>query len=182
MVIYRRNRAPGATYFFTLTLSDRSTRLLVDHIHRLRHAYALMRERHPFRTDAIVILPDHLHCIWTLPEGDDRYSMRWRLIKTSFTSGLRADGVIVGRRSNGERRIWQRRFREHTIRDADDLQRHVDYIHFNPVKHGHVERVADWPYSSLHRHVAKGLLPANWAGSLDAARVPGIASLHPLRK
>lgn len=165
MVLYRRNRLAGATYFFTVALADRSTGLLVEHIGRLRYAYSLIYERHPFRTDAIVILPDHLHCIWTLPESDDRYSMRWRLIKTVFTTGLLTDGVIAGRRSKGERRIWLRRFWEHTIRDADDLQRHVDYIHFNPVKHGHVERVADWPYSSFHRHVAQGLLPMDWAGS-----------------
>ena len=163
MVLYRRQRIPGATYFFTLVLADRSSQLLTQHIQRLRQAYASVRSRHPFHTEAIVVLPDHLHCVWRLPDGDDRYAMRWRLIKTAFTMQLCAAGMTVNRRGKDERRVWQRRFWEHVIRDNDDLQKHIDYIHINPVKHGWVERVADWPYSSFHRFIAAGILPGEWA-------------------
>lgn len=109
----------------------------------LRRAYASVRKRHPFQTDAIVILPDHLHCLWTLPEGDTDYSTRWRLIKTRFTAALLANGMHARRRRRDERAIWQPRLWEHAIRDETDLSRHIDYIHFNPVKHGLANHVSD---------------------------------------
>ena len=113
----------------------------------------------------MVVLPDHLHAIWTMPENDGDYSMRWRMIKSMFSHSLPNDERIsVSRLAKGERGIWQRRYWEHQIRDELDFQRHVDYIHINPVKHGHVQRVKDWPHSSFHRYVREGLLPDSWAG------------------
>ena len=154
--------------FFTVTLGDRTSQALVDHIDALRSAYGVVHARHPFETIAMVVMPDHLHAIWRLPPGDDRYSMRWRLIKTTFTARLVAAGVSIGSRTDG-RRLWARRFWEHTIRDARDLATHVDYIHFNPVKHGHVAQVADWPYSTFHRAVARGEVARDWGGTHGAS-------------
>jgi REP-associated tyrosine transposase len=111
----------------------------------------------------MVVLPEHLHCIWTLPEGDSNYSIRWALIKSAFT---RSTALGTAKARNGERTLWQRRFWEHTIRDDGDLERHIDYIHFNPVKHGHVARVRDWPYSSFHRYVRQNTLPLDWGGGV----------------
>jgi putative transposase len=114
---------------------------------------------------ACVVLPDHLHCIWTLPEGDAGIANRWRQIKSTFSRALPADERRSQRRlAKSERGIWQRRYWEHLIRDERDLRNHIDDIHFNPVKHGHVARVADWPQSSFHRFVREGVLPANWCG------------------
>jgi putative transposase len=164
MVRYRRNFVPGGTYFFTVTLADRRSRALVDHDNALRSAMRTTRQAHPFAIDAVVVLPDHLHIIMTLPGGDADYSNRWRLIKRRFTDAVvKADAPIV-RHPNGEYALWQRRFWEHTIRDDGDFERHVDYIHFNPVKHGLVARVCDWPHSSFHRYVRRGLLSEDWAG------------------
>ncbi|MBN8988076.1 MAG: transposase [Rhizobiales bacterium] len=163
---YRRAKISGFTFFFTVVLADRSSALLVEQIDRLRTAYRLTRERRPFKTIAICVLPDHIHAIWSLPEGDADFSTRWSLIKSGFSRGLqdrsRSPSKIVKR----EKGIWQRRFWEHAIRDAADLERHVDYIHFNPVKHGHVKRVVDWPHSSFHRYVARGELTADWGGDM----------------
>jgi REP-associated tyrosine transposase len=164
MTGYRRNIVPGATYFFTVNLADRRSRLLVDEIEALRVAFRATRLRHPFALDAIVVLPDHLHAIWTLPPGDGDFPTRWNLIKGAFSRGLpRGEPLSTSRASRRERGVWQRRYWEHTIRDDDDFARHVDYIHFNPVKHGYVEHVADWPHSSFHRFVRRGLYPGNWA-------------------
>ena len=114
------------------------------------------------------MLPDHLHAVWTLPAGDADFAVRWQLIKASFSRGLlREEPVSASRSRKRERGIWQRRYWEHTLRDEDDFARHVDYIHFNPVKHGHVERVRDWQYSSFHRMVRLGVYPENWAGGPD---------------
>jgi putative transposase len=162
-----RSEAAGATWFFTLALQDRSTRWLVDHVVELRQAFAETRGRHAFDIEAIVILPEHLHALWRLPVADGDFSTRWLLIKQSFTQALQAKGVLdehstPARGRKGERSVWQRRFWEHPIRDEEDHRRHVDYIHFNPVKHGWVMRAADWPYSSLHRSVRQGLLPPDW--------------------
>jgi putative transposase len=162
MVNFRRNYVAGGTYFFTVTLSDRRSRLLVDHIDLLRRAFRKARTERSFAIDAIVILPDHLHAIMTLPDGDDDYSTRWQAIKGGFTRSLRNAGLDLSKDSRGEYRLWQRRFWEHTIRDDDDRQAHVDYIHYNPVKHGLVERAADWPYSSIHRFVRMGWLDTDW--------------------
>ena len=167
MVHYRRNRVPGGTYFFTVTLADRSASTLIDHIDLLRAAIRGVRERHPFALMAMVVLPDHLHAVMRLPEGDDRYSMRWRMIKSDFTVRLRKQGVEFDERGNGEHRLWARRFWESTIRDPESLARRIDYLHFNPVKHGYVMRVVDWPYSSFHTFVARGLLPMDWAGDMQ---------------
>lgn len=162
---YRRYRVPGGTYFFTVNLLERRLDTLVRHIDHLREAVRGVRQRYPFHIDAWVVLPDHLHCLCTLPEGDADFSTRWRLIKTAFAKALpvteRRSAVRVARR---ERAIWQRRFWEHAIRDERDYARHMDYIHYNPVKHRYVERVADWPHSTFHRYVARGIYPPNWAG------------------
>jgi len=168
MTNYRRNFVPGGSYFFTVNLADRRSRLLAENIDLLRPAFCYTRERHPFTIDAIVVLPDHLHAIWSLPEGDCDFALRWRLIKSAFSRELPAgEHVSESRAAKGERGIWQRRYWEHTLRDEADLTRHVDYIHFNPVKHRHVSRVRDWPYSSFHRMVRLGICPADWAGGID---------------
>ncbi len=169
MTNYRRANAAGASYFFTVNLADRNGALLTEHIGSLRAAFQYVHERHPYTTDAIVILPDHLHAIWTLPEGDADFSTRWRLLKTEFTRSLPAgERRTESRTARGERGIWQRRYWEHMIRNEQDLARHVDYIHINPVKHGYVRRVSDWPHSSFHRFVAAGILPPDWAGGTGA--------------
>jgi putative transposase len=164
MTGYRRNFVPGATYFFTVNLAERRLPLLTDNIGSLRAAFRQTRSRHPFTIDAIVILPDHLHAIWTLPPEDADFAARWRLIKSAFSRSLPAEEVVTPSRCRkGERGIWQRRYWEHTLRDEQDYVRHIDYIHFNPVKHGHVADVRKWPYSSFHRFVRLGLYPENWA-------------------
>ena len=161
---YRRALVPGGTYFFTVNLLDRDRSLLVDHIDVLRTAIKAVRAKHPFEIDAWVVLPDHLHALWTLPAGDGDYPTRWALIKAGFSRGLsRHEPIGRSRRTKGERGIWQRRYWEHTIRDETDLERHASYIHYNPVKHGHVRRVRDWPHSTFHRDVARGIYPADWA-------------------
>jgi len=167
MVRYRRNFVQGGTYFFTVTLADRTSSALVQHVSALRTAFRIARHERPFTIEAIVILPEHLHTIWTLPSGDSDFSGRWRRIKANFTHRLIATGVPVTRHRNGEYALWQRRFWEHTIRNEIDFERHVDYVHFNPVKHLLVSRVREWPYSSFHVYVRRGLLPADWAGDVD---------------
>jgi putative transposase len=164
MVRYRRNFIPSGTYFFTVTLADRRSTALVDHIVTLRSAFRTARHAQPFAIEAIVVLPDHLHAILTLPANDADFPGRWRRIKGHFSSALIKTGLRLKRRSNGDLALWQRRFWEHTIRDDSDFARHVDYIHFNPVKHGLARQVRDWPYSSFHRYVREGLLPNDWAG------------------
>jgi len=162
---YRRLKNDGGTFFFTVTLADRSSDLLVKHIDRLRRVYRTVDEKHPFETIAICVLPDHIHAIWSLPDGDTNYSLRWSLIKSGFTRGLAAPAPrSASKIAKRERGIWQRRYWEHAIRDDSDLERHVDYIHFNPVKHGHVSRVCEWPHASFHRYVREGFLPADWGG------------------
>jgi putative transposase len=170
MVRYRRNFIPGGTYFFTVALADRRSKALVDHIGALRSAFRSARRERPFVIDAIVVLPDHLHAILTLPSNDADFSGRWRRIKGHFSSELMDAGLALNRRPNGELALWQRRFWEHTIRDERDFERHVDYIHFNPVKHGLVPCVCDWPYSSFHRYVRERLLPGDWAGDVSESR------------
>jgi putative transposase len=165
MTAYRRNFVPGGSYFFTVNLADRKRRLLIEHIAALRSAFRVTRSRHPFSIEAIVVLPDHLHAIWTLPHGDADFATRWRLIKSTFSHHLpKEEEISPSRLQKGERGIWQRRYWEHTLRDETDFIRHVDYIHFNPVKHGHTTSVKDWPYSSFHRMVRMGAYPNDWAG------------------
>ncbi|MGC3983030.1 MAG: transposase [Steroidobacteraceae bacterium] len=162
---YLRAWIPGGTYFFTVNLAERQNNsLLVDRIALLRRAFREVNASHPFELGAIVVLPEHLHCLWHLPSGDNRFDQRWRLIKTAFSRSLIVDEPIApNRQRRGERGIWQRRYWEHVIRDEEDWWRHVEYIHYNPVKHGHVRRVCDWPHSSFHRFVRRGLYPADWA-------------------
>ena len=162
---YRRAAVPGGTFFFTVTLADRTSSLLTDQVDVLRHCYAEVQRERPFQTVAVCVLPDHLHAVWRLPPKDADFSTRWQRIKARFSRHLpprreRSHSKVRHR----EKGIWQRRFWEHTIRDEDDLRRYVDYIHFNPVKHGLVERVADWPYSSFHRYLSEGKLPLDWGG------------------
>ncbi|MBR0740394.1 transposase [Bradyrhizobium liaoningense] len=167
MVLYRRNFLPGGTYFFTVTLIDRRSSLLTDNIDALRSAFRSARKERPFEIDAIVILPDHLHAVMSLPLDDANFVGRWRRIKGHFSSALLHAAAKIARHSSGELALWQRRYWEHTIRDEGDFARHVDYVHFNPVKHGHVRRVGDWPHSSFHRYVRAGLLPVDWAGEVS---------------
>jgi putative transposase len=161
---YRRSRAQGAAFFFTVTLANRSSTLLIDEIDRLCKAYAHVQDRYTFETVAICVLPDHLHALWQLPEGDANYALRWQLIKRNFSSGLEAADRTPSKLRKREKGIWQRRYWEHQIRDEADLAQHVNYIHYNPVKHGLVTQVKDWPYSSFARYAARGDLPADWAG------------------
>ena len=165
---YRRADVAGGTYFFTVNLADRSSRLLVKRIDDLRTAVRIVKQRHPFEIIAWVVLPEHIHAIWMLPEGDHDFSGRWNLIKGGFSRAIAStEDIPASRRGKRERGIWQRRFWEHLIRDEDDLRRHVDYVHINPVKHGHADRAADWPHSSIHRYIRAGWLTADWACDAD---------------
>ncbi|HSV80786.1 MAG TPA: transposase [Ramlibacter sp.] len=173
MVHYRRSRIPNAAYFLTVTLRDRQSDLLVRYIDPLRAVFRATREAHPFTTEAIVVLPEHFHWLCRLPEGDADFSVRIQQIKRHFTLALLEAGLPLIRDSRGEYRLWQRRFWEHTIRDERDFERHVDYIHYNPVKHDLVRAVADWPHSSFHRYVRDGLLSADWGGTSPAEPASG---------
>ena len=160
---YRRALVAGGTYFFTVNLASRQASLLTDHVDCLRASVRRVRQAHPFEIIAWVVLPEHMHAIWALPPGDARYSMRWNQIKGAFSNQLpRAESISASRAGRRERGIWQRRFWEHLIRNQDDLARHVDYVHYNPVKHGHVAKVSDWPFSSFHRFVRRGWLSEDW--------------------
>ena len=162
---YKRYYQQGATYFFTINLADRSSELLTQNIDTLRQAFITVKNKHPFYIDAIVILPEHLHMMCTLPQDDANFSKRIKLIKYYFSYRLaKTEPISKSRLRKGERGIWQRRFWEHCIRDARDFRNHVDYIHMNPVKHGLVHHVKDWPYSSFHRYVDQGVLPKDWSG------------------
>jgi putative transposase len=170
---YRRADVTGGTYFFTVNLAERKRALLVDHIDILRTMMHKVKAMHPFPIDAMVVLPDHLHALWTLPVGDDDYPIRWMLIKAGFSRQLpKTERRSHSRQSKGERGIWQRRYWEHLIRNDRDFERHADYIHYNPVKHGYVERAVEWPFSSFHRYVLQGLLPSDW-GSDAVSEVEG---------
>jgi putative transposase len=155
----RRNYVPGGAFFFTVALRDRRATTLVNNIGALRAAMWRTLRQRPFVIDAMVVLPDHIHTVWTLPSCDVDYAGRWRLLKSCFTQALTKAGAGLLRNARGECDLWQRRYWEHTIRGVADLARHVDYIHFNPVKHRLVERVGDWPYSTFHRYVRGGLYP-----------------------
>ena len=167
MANYRRIYHPGGIYFFTVNLLARNGNdLLVQHIDSLRESVRKVRRNHPFDIHAWVVLPDHLHCVMQLPRNDDDFSVRWRLIKSEFSKSL----PPIERRSKvrlkrGQRGIWQRRFWEHLVRDEQDYVAHLDYVHINPLKHGLVKHVSDWPYSTFHRLVGMGVYPRDWAGS-----------------
>jgi putative transposase len=167
---YRRIRQEGGTYFFTVNLAERSSTLLVDRIDDLRRAVRTVKQRHPFDIVAWVVLPDHLHAVWTLPEGDADCATRWMLIKAAFSRAVpTGERISATRHRKGERGQWQRRFWEHLIVDETDLRNHVDYVHINPVKHGHAARASDWPYSSIHRYIRSGVMPIYWAAQENRA-------------
>ena len=175
---YRRRYTPGGTFFFTVVTYARRPLFRVG-LNRtlLRNALHAQRRRRPFDPVGMVLLDDHLHAIWTLPPGESDYSTRWRLIKEEFTNSFLASGgtegpVSAARRARGERGVWQRRFWEHEVRDADDLKRCLDYLHWNPVKHGYVTRAADYPWSTFHRWAALGEYTANWG---EGEVVPDVA-------
>ena len=153
---YLRLRCPGATVFFTVTLAQRGTSLLTDEIERLRYAVGVTQRERPFTIDAFVVLPDHLHCLWTLPDRDTDYSLRWRLIKSRFSRGLPRGAMRASHRARGERGIWQRRFWEHHIRDDADFRYHLGVCWNSPVEQALVESPTDWPFSSIHRDMALG--------------------------
>ncbi len=163
MTDYRRAFVAGGCYFFTVVAQGRRPLFAnAESVARLREGIRRVKVIHPFEIDAAVILPDHLHMVWRLPEGDADYPLRWRTIKHYFSVGM---GLGIDRASLSRRRekgIWQRRYWEHAMRDELDWQRHVDYVHFNPVKHGYVERPGDWPYSSFARAVSAGWYPPDW--------------------
>lgn len=162
---YQRHYQQGASYFFTINLADRSSDLLIKQIETLRYAFKTVKQKHPFHIDAIVILPDHLHMLCTMPHNDANFSIRIKLIKYYFSYHIdRNETISNSRLKKNERGIWQRRFWEHCIRDEADYIAHINYIHMNPLKHGYVERVKDWPYSSFHRFVADDLLDIDWGG------------------
>ena len=172
MTDYRRYRRDGGTYFFTVNLAERKQKLLTEHIDTLREAFRTVKNAHPIVIEAAVVLPEHLHTIWTLPEGDNDFSLRWRQIKSAFSREIeKGERISNSRQRRHERGLWQRRFWEHLIRDENDLNQHIDYIHFNPVKHGYVQRAADWPFSSFHRYVRLGILPADWGASIEVCNL-----------
>jgi putative transposase len=175
---YRRLHTPGATFFFTLATQARQDLLTTAPVRNaLRQAIVEVRSQAAFEIHAWVLLPDHLHCIWELPPGDADYGVRWSIIKRRVTQACASalDDAGASSASRIKRRdgaLWQRRFWEHQIRDEDDFARHVDYIHFNPVKHGCVQRVSDWPYSTFHRYVKAGIYAPDWGGA-QQSDIPG---------
>jgi putative transposase len=163
---YRRIWHPGGAYFFTINLLQRKDNdLLIRHTQSLRESVKTVKAHHPFEIHGWVVLPENMHCLIELPENDIDYATRIRLIKIGFSKAIpkteRRSSVRIKR---GERGIWQRRYWEHLIRDEADFQAHINYIHYNPVKHGWVKQVKDWPYSTFHRWVEQGAYPLNWAG------------------
>ncbi len=168
---YRRVFVPGGTYFFTVVTFDRR-KIFRDeqNVELLRQCFHRVRQRHPFKVDAAVILPDHFHMLWSLPEEDSDYDTRWRLIKSDFTrswEGTNDVPISASRKQKGERAVWQRRYWEHLIRDEADRIRHVEYIHYNPVKHGLVSAPVEWQYSSFHTYVRQGMYSVDWGAGCD---------------
>jgi putative transposase len=151
---YRQNRVPGATFFFTVRLHERGSTLLTEHIAAFGEAIRQARSRQPFHVDAWVVLPDHAHAIWTLPPGDDDSAGRWRAVKIAFSKALRK----AGRADADAGVIWKRHYQHHAIASEAEYCALVDYVHMNPLRHGFCLHAADWPWSSLHRFVAAGLV------------------------
>ncbi|NOQ15249.1 MAG: transposase [Methyloprofundus sp.] len=165
---YRRADIKGGTYFFTVNLAERQKTLLIDEIDLLRTSINKVKREHPFQLDAMVVLPEHLHAIFTLPVNDNDYATRWMLIKAGFSRYLpKNERINKSRKSKGERGIWQRRYWEHCIYDDRDFENHVNYIHYNPVKHGYVQRAVDWQYSTFHHYISKGILSADWGKAYE---------------
>lgn len=169
MTDYRRFYVPATSWFFTANLAERrNNHLLVEEIGLLREAFRYVKQRKPFRMEAVVIMPDHLHCIWTLPPEDADFSIRWSMLKGHFSRSLPAgEQISPSRVKRRERGIWQRRFWAHLLTGQDDFNNHFDYLHWNPVKHGWVRQAADWPHSSFHRFVELGVYPRDWGHSGD---------------
>lgn len=165
---YRRANLKGGTYFFTVVTYHRLPILVNERARAiLKYAWKDVQQRFPFTTDAVCLMPEHIHCIWTLPEDDSNFSVRWKEIKRLFTKEFQKGIEVIdqpneSRIKRKEGLVWQRRFWEHTIRDQEDLNRHIDYIHYNPVKHGLVLKVADWSWSSFHRYVKLGHYHISW--------------------
>jgi len=160
---YRRAHTEGGCYFFTVNLVNHKWKLLAKHIDELRDVMRKVKKNHPFQIDAMVVLPDHLHVLWTLPEGDADYSTRWTLIKSGFSRLMPKDEYkCKSRITKGERGIWQRRYWEHLIKDEEDYNNHINYIHYNPVKHGYVDYAVEWKYSSIHRYIKNGMIDRKW--------------------
>ena len=177
---YRRWRQPGGWYFFTVVTFDRRPLFSRPDVRAaLRAAWRRVQTHRPFETFAVVLLPDHLHCVWHLPEGDDDYPTRWRLIKTRTTRALGRVSAPAGssRARRHEGTVWQRRYWEHVLRDETDLKRHVDYIHYNPVKHGLVRRAGDWPHSTFRKFVAAGEYDEDW-GEAEPETLAGWSGAH----
>nr|WP_288454134.1 transposase [uncultured Pseudomonas sp.] len=174
MTNYRRHYQAGGTYFFTLVLADRRQDWLVSHIAALRQSIHQKQQRAPFALQAWVVLPEHCHLLMRLPEGDRDFSNRLRRIKGDFSRQIPLPADLrQSQRAKGERGVWQRRFWEHAIRDEDDWRRHMDYIHHNPVKHGLVARVSDWPHSSFHAYVQRGVYPPDWGWAAEVEMAAG---------
>ena len=177
---YHRAKIKGGTYFFTIVTHNRRPFLCYpDNVALLRQALRYTMQRHPMQIDAFVLLPDHLHSIWTLPDDDHNFSMRWRLIKSYFSrhcQSMYQGDVSTLRPGKQERAFWQRRFWEHMIRDNQDFINHVEYIHYNPVKHGLVTSPKDWQYSSFHRYVQAGLYDEMWGAGDEISFHPEIGN------
>ena len=166
---YRRAHVPCGVYFFTVVTLDRAPIFVNEaRVGALREAFRKVKAARPFRVDALVVLPDHLHCIWRMPEGDADYSSRWREIKKATSRQ-----IDTGANDRNERPVWQRRFWEHALRDEEDWRNHMDYIHYNPVKHGLATRPGDWPWSSFGSAVAKGWYEASW-GAEEPVTIAGM--------
>lgn len=165
---YRRAVLLGGTFFFTVvTWNRRPIFTREENVDKLRRAFRKVMITRPFKIDAMVILPDHLHCIWRLPDNDADFSGRWREIKKAASRAIDPRSDI-----RNERKVWQRRFWEHAIRDENDWRRHMDYIHYNPVKHKFAARPGDWPWSSFERCVARGWYSASW-GHVEPQEIAG---------
>jgi putative transposase len=168
---YRRLWVKGGAYFFTVNcLKRQNNTILIDHIELLRQSIATVKRTHPFKIHAWVVLPDHMHCVIELPENDHDYATRWRLIKLIFSRGIpQKEYRSDVRRLRNERGLWQRRYWEHLIRDEADYKAHMDYVHINPLKHGLVKQVIDWPYSTFHQLVEQGVYAKEWAGGFETS-------------
>ena len=170
---FRRANTRGATYFFTVVTYRRRAFLCDGDVRiALRSAINKVRSQHPFTIDACVLLPDHIHAIWTLPPNDADFAKRWQLIKHYVTQSCGArlhktEWMTASKTKHRESTLWQRRYWEHQIKDEQDLQRHIDYIHYNPVKHGLVAQVKDWPYSTFHRYVQRNIYPEHWGNGVN---------------
>jgi putative transposase len=175
---YRRHYVEGGSYFFTVVSYKRQPVLTEEPVRvALREAIKEVRETLPFRVEAWVLLPDHLHCIWTLPKCDSNYSLRWARIKQGV-SKRRANStnpnlLSASRRKRGESSLWQRRFWEHQLRDEEDFAKHMNYIHYNPVKHGYAKSPKDYPYSTFHQCVKEGLYEITWGEEVRLKHDPG---------